>query len=72
MHLSLLPIIIYTKKHYPKVKSFDVPLTTTVSNVTVKKLSDDLDRGLYEIQIDDTLRLLVFRSIESVSIIQVK
>jgi hypothetical protein len=72
LYLSIIPIVIYNKTNHPKVKSFDAPLTTTVSNVTLKKLSDDLDHGLYEIQIDDTLRILVFRSIESVSMIRVK
>ena len=40
------------------------------TGVVIKKLSDEVDHGLYEIKIDDSTTILLYRGIESCTMIK--
>ena len=41
-------------------------------NFTIETLSDEVDQGLHKITIDDTVHILIYRGVESVTMIQIK
>jgi hypothetical protein len=44
-----------------------------VQTVEITKLSNDFSsRGLFKLTVDDTISILIYRGVESVSIIQLK
>ena len=52
-----------------KEKSFMVKKEEK-TGVVIKKLSDEVDHGLYEIKIDDSTTILLYRGVESCTMIK--
>ena len=40
-------------------------------NFTIETLSGEVDQGLHKITIDDTVHILIYRGVESVTMIQI-
>jgi hypothetical protein len=40
-------------------------------NFTIETLSDEVDQGLHKITIDDTVHILIYRGVESVTMIKI-
>lgn len=47
-----------------------VPKTTPETGILIKKLSDEVQHGLYEIKIDDSTTVLLYRGVESCTMIK--
>jgi len=47
-----------------------VPKTTPETGILIKKLSDEVQHGLYEIKIDDSTTILIYRGVESCAMIR--
>lgn len=55
------------------VDSFtDAHLPTTTKNVNIEKISEQVDQGLYKITINDTTQILLYRGVESCTMIKLK
>ena len=54
------------------VPKLDERLPVHKNNVKIEKLSDELDHGLHRVIVDDTINLLIYRGVESVTMIQIK
>lgn len=42
------------------------------SNTKVEKVMDGIDHGLYKVQLNDSTTILIYKGVESVSMIQLK
>ena len=54
------------------VKKLDGHTPDHVNRLEIEKLSEEIYKGLYKITIDDTVHILIYRGVESVTMIQVK
>ena len=43
-----------------------------INRLEIEKLSEEIHKGLYKITIDDTVNILIYRGVESCTMIQVK
>jgi hypothetical protein len=50
----------------------DAHIPTTTKNVNIEKLSEQVDQGLYKITIDDTTQILLYRGVESCTMVKLK
>jgi len=55
-----------------KVSSFKEVKTQTLEEVEIKKISDELPRGLYEVKVNDSLIVLVYSESDGNSMIKIK
>jgi hypothetical protein len=55
-----------------KVSSFKEVKTQTLEEVEIKKISDELPRGLYEVKVNDSLTILVYSESRGNSMIRIK
>ena len=55
-----------------KVSSFKEVKTQTLEEVEIKKISDELPRGLYEVKVNDSLIVLVYSESDGNSMIRIK
>ena len=46
--------------------------SVTLKGIKITRLSSEVDHGLNLVQVNDTLNLLIYRGVESVSMIQIK
>lgn len=57
----------------PKVDPLDdAYIPNAKQNVGIEKLSESIDHGLYRITIDDTTQILLYRGVESCTMVKVK
>jgi len=54
------------------VSKLDEDLTYHAGNIKIEKLSEQITHGLYKITVDDTVNILIYRGVESVTMIQIK
>jgi hypothetical protein len=54
------------------VKTLDGSTPDHINRLEIEKMSDEIYKGLYKITIDDTVHILIYRGVESVTMIQVK
>ncbi len=54
------------------VDKLDGYIPDHVNRLKVEMMSDEIAKGLYKIIIDDTVHILLYRGVESVTMIQVK
>ena len=55
-----------------KVQSFKEVKTQTLEEVQIKKISDELPWGLYEVKVNDSLTVLVYSESHGNSMIRIK
>jgi hypothetical protein len=65
-------IIASTTNRPEKVSSFKEVKTQTLEEVEIKKISDELPRGLYEVKVNDSLTILVYSESHGNSMIRIK
>jgi len=54
------------------VSKLDEDLTYHAGNIKIEKLSEQITHGLYKITVDDTVNILIYRGVESVTMIHIK
>jgi len=66
--------LIYDASHpnTKKVDTFGETPTKTINDIKIRKLSDEIPHGLYQIAINDSTDILLYRGVESVTMIQIK
>lgn len=74
---TVLPIIIFVEKankNSPpdKVGTMGKTNAVTLNEIEITRLSSEVDHGLNLVKVNDTLNLLIYRGVESVSMIQIK
>lgn len=55
-----------------KVESFDVPSVSTLKNVKIIKISNAVGEGLYKVDVNDTLSVLIYSEKHGNSIVRIK
>lgn len=55
-----------------RVKTLGKTNAVTLNNIEITRLTDEVDHGLNLVKVNDTLNLLIYRGVESVSMIQIK
>lgn len=56
----------------PKVQSFKEVNTQTLEEVQIKKISESLPWGLYEVKVNDSLTVLVYSESRGNSMVRIK
>lgn len=66
--------VMKTEASKPPVKVEEIGKTNavTLKGIEVTRLTDEVDHGLNLVRVNDTLNLLIYRGVESVSMIQIK
>jgi hypothetical protein len=54
------------------VKKLDGHTPDHINRLEIEKLSEEVYKGLYQITIDDAVHILIYRGVESVTMIQLK
>lgn len=75
--LLALPLLMLScsmpdKQNGKTVVKLDAYTPDHISRVEIEMLSEQVNQGLYKMTIDDTVHILLYRGVESVSMIQVK
>ena len=67
-------MLIYDASHpnTKKVDTFGETPTKTINDIKIRKLSDEIPHGLYQIAINDSTDILLYRGVESATMIQIK
>lgn len=70
--ISLLFVYYYTICSVIKSEKKEsyVPKTNKETGVLIRKISDEIGHGLYEIKIDDSTTVLLYRGVESCTMIK--
>jgi hypothetical protein len=61
-----------SKKLPTQVEEIGRTNAVTLKGIEITRLTHEVDHGLNLVQVNDTLNLLIYRGVESVSMIQIK
>jgi hypothetical protein len=64
--------VYFMTKPKQKVSSFKEVRTQTLEEVEIKKISDELPRGLYEVKVNDSTTVLIYSHARGNSMIRIK
>lgn len=65
-------VYIFIKPNQKKVQSFKEVKTQTLEEVEIRKISDELPWGLYEVKVNDSVTVLVYSMSRGNSMIRIK
>ena len=65
-------LVYFLTRPIEKVSSFKEVKTKALEEVEIKKISDELPRGLYEVKVNDSLTILVYSESHGNSMIRIK
>ena len=65
-------LVYFLTRPIEKVSSFKEVKTQTLEEVEIKKISDELPRGLYEVKVNDSTTVLVYSESRGNSMIKIK